>query len=937
MKIARVRKLLPRLKIRNKASEIVGFVPNPCQERVLDAIAKLEDENRPPWLIVLKSRQVGISTLAAGLLTAHCVSVPNAQAKIIAHLSDSSSELFGRAKMMLKSIPCGDPGERPEPTSWRAIYPHKAGDSILQRATAGATAGGRGQTLSACHFSECAFYNMTKGSFTSILPSIAHTPNSLVIIESTANGRIDDGQDFYEAWLSAVEGRGEFTPIFIPWTEDPECVADAKLADDAPADSDEEELMNAGVSVEQIAWRRWCLETKCHSDPIQFNQEYPIDDQVAFRTTGNPAFGQPHIQAAKKFVREPLLVGTMKESPDGSYSVLHDRHGISFWEEPQIGQQYYIGVDVARGTEQDVGSRNTDFSAFIGWNGTTGELAFRYDGKITPEPLADMLNLIGRYYNNAMINIELTGNLGIWTQKRMRDVLTYPNLYVWKGARDDAMMGRNKRSSYGWETTGRSREMLFTSFREALTSGRILNKDKKVVIQMDHATREQGWRWQVTKGHDDVLFCFAPETMVETSSGRRAIATIRPGDHVRSSIGEDATVLATSSRCIEESIFEISVMGSNRKILSTWNHPIRACRYEWRKRKTKTRKKVLVNSPAWVMASNLSIGDYVFVSKRRGLRLSSFNEDQLWVMGWYLAEGWVSKRPGTHNVEFCLHRNEMEIAEKICEVLKKYSPDRSPRGGLGNRIYKSLDPRIKKIGNTNAIAITFSSRYWHSLFLEHCGRGSAGKLLSPELYNSSGLVPLVLGYIGGDGCQSQGCGRHHVQVSSKSEALIYQIRQILIDEGIWSTVSRPKRQNIVTLNMTPEFFHKLPDGYKTHRVERTFEKRHVIPVEDGFWTPVKSVFEKKYHGDVVNLEISGDKTFIAEGIGVHNSAMLGWIAIEQYPPARLLPAMCLLDRGEDRPKHIGRYRILDDVSMSLITHYNSVMKPKRENPWTKRG
>lgn len=498
------RKLTPflhRLKIRTKEQDIVPFVPNHGQAKIIERIIQLQDEGRPPWIIVLKSRQIGVSTLAGGLLTAHCVSSPNARAKIIAHQFEPAKELFGRAKLMRACLPV----DLPAALQKEMIYPHAEGDSVLQAATAGSTAGGRGQTLSALHASEAAYYPLGGGSFTALLPSISHTKNSLVVIESTANGRIDEGEAFYQYWLSSIEERTEFAAIFLPYTDDPSCVRNPAEAEDAPIDEEEEELLKNGVTLAQIAWRRWAIETKCHGDVEEFHQEYPATWLESFRSTGSPAFSRIHMDVARKFVKPPILVSNVRMDSSGDIILDRDRRGVCFWEKPEPDHRYYIGADAARGDEFDTGARNSDFSAITGWNGTTGELAFRYDAKLSPEPLADLLNILGRYYNNALINVELTGNLGMWTQKRLRDHFQYPNLYLWKGSRDDAVVGRSRHSSLGWETTTRTRELMYTAFREALVAGRVFIKDEKLVAQMDHATRNEGFRWQVMKGHDDIL------------------------------------------------------------------------------------------------------------------------------------------------------------------------------------------------------------------------------------------------------------------------------------------------------------------------------------------------------------------------------------------------------------------------------------------------
>jgi hypothetical protein len=160
--------------------------------------------------------------------------------------------------------------------------------------------------------------------------------------------------------------------------------------------------------------------------------------------------------------------------------------------------------------EAETGRATGDFTAFIVLNGTTGDVAAKFSEWVDPEIIADLCDMVGRYYNNALVNIELTGNLGLWAQRRMRDFHVYPNLYLWKG-KDDKQVGTQKGHSLGWETTPRTRDLLFATMRGELRNGMkdipggLSPTDPELIEQMDVATMSIGMRWEVEKGHDDVL------------------------------------------------------------------------------------------------------------------------------------------------------------------------------------------------------------------------------------------------------------------------------------------------------------------------------------------------------------------------------------------------------------------------------------------------
>jgi hypothetical protein len=501
LKLDRAIAFMNRLAIRDKGGNIVPFVLNHSQHTTLDALKKKEVANEPLWCLILKARRVGISTLAEGLLTAHCFAEDNAQAMILAHKFKSAKALFGVAKRMRDSVRAW----MPPGTQQLLKYPHTG--SQLEVQTAGSTTSGRGLSLSAIHFSEAAYYPGNAESFTSLLPAVPQKPGTIVIVESTANGKSGDGQTFFDLWVAAIEGRNAFVPIFIPWTMDPDCIRDEEEAEDAPGDEEEEKLMASGVTRAQLAWRRMTIETECQGLVEKFHQEFPTTWEEAFISSGNPAFNEAERAYAAKFINPPFSIkpkATMMvvrdEKTPKHWTYTADRNGIVMWEKPIVGHKYYLGADVARAK-----TNQSDYSAITIWNGTTGDQAARYAERVDPFKLADLIDMLARDYNNAMVTIELTGGFGSWTQKQVRDVYHYSNLYRWKGSKDDSMPGKTIKQALGWESTYASRKLMFSAMREMLRYQKIQVYDPQLLAQIEAATYDEDWRWELEIGHDDIL------------------------------------------------------------------------------------------------------------------------------------------------------------------------------------------------------------------------------------------------------------------------------------------------------------------------------------------------------------------------------------------------------------------------------------------------
>jgi hypothetical protein len=188
------------------------------------------------------------------------------------------------------------------------------------------------------------------------------------------------------------------------------------------------------------------------------------------------------------------------KKPEMKFVSRPDPDLIQVWEMPQPHTHYFAGVDTARGNLE---TKNPgDFAAIVVWNAETGAQAARYAARVSPETLSEMASLLGRFYNDACLNVEING-LGYVIMRELRDKWFYPNQYRWRGRDDRAELKPG--TVYGFETTMRSRNMMFSLFRMALYRKDVVVKDKALVQQM-MAAKQEAWRWEINVGHDDIFF-----------------------------------------------------------------------------------------------------------------------------------------------------------------------------------------------------------------------------------------------------------------------------------------------------------------------------------------------------------------------------------------------------------------------------------------------
>jgi hypothetical protein len=509
----RSRTLLSRLPVKSREThKPTPFTFYPSQVRRYAMMRAQWEKQGYIRIIDLKARRVGFSSQTTGFYWCRGLGFPNQNMKILAHLQASADELF----RVPQDLSRGFPGFPLADIQQKKIYfRHRSGDSALSIGTAGTPSAGRGGTLSALLLSEAAKY-LDPEIFIAMISSVSKGPGSCIVIESTANGREGPGEAFFEYWEDAVAGRNGYIPNFASWLDDPAFVRPAEEAEDAPVDDLEKELMAPPFNAtrEQIAWMRRTKADDCRNIEVKFLEDFPHCPEVAFQVSGQPAFARDELAYAESTVKDPVARGrfernrgsaSFKFCPDANgpwhiYRFPMDHRGRS------DGYKYYGGADAGLGTEEG------DFAAICMLCGQTGELAARFAERVPPETLADQMDMAGRWYNNAMMNPELTGNLGRWALIKLRDVFRYPNIYIWKG-RDDRKRGKGKSNAYGFEMNQATRRLIIDATRSGLRMGikkepgALVVNDRALMSQISLCTLQE-WRWEVARGHDDLAVAY---------------------------------------------------------------------------------------------------------------------------------------------------------------------------------------------------------------------------------------------------------------------------------------------------------------------------------------------------------------------------------------------------------------------------------------------
>jgi hypothetical protein len=325
-------------------------IQHPQRGRVLfnlfpfqDKVLKLWKNN--PYSIVLKSRQLGLSTLAAGYSLWLMTFYKDKNILCIATKQETARNMVTKVKFMYDNLP-----------SWLKVAADENNKLSLRlsngsiiKATSAASDAGRSEAVSLLIIDEAAFIENIGEIWASAQQTLATGGGAIVL--STPYGT---GNWFHQTWIRAENADNDFLPIKLPWYVHPE--------------RDE-------------SWRK--RQDELLGDPRLAAQECDCD----FNTSGDIVFYGEWID----FIKSTTLKDPMERRGADQ--------NLWVWESADYSREYMVMADVARGDGKD-------FSAFHVIDIATNSQIAEYRGQMTPKEFGYMLVAIATEYNNALLVVE---------------------------------------------------------------------------------------------------------------------------------------------------------------------------------------------------------------------------------------------------------------------------------------------------------------------------------------------------------------------------------------------------------------------------------------------------------------------------------------------------------------------------------------------------
>ncbi len=427
--------------------------------------------------------------------------------------------------------------------------------------------------------------------------------------------------------------------------------------------------------------------------------------------------------------------------------------------------------------------------------------------------------------------------------------------------------------------------------------------------------------------------CLLPDTYLHSNSGIEMIKDISIGDLIYTHKGRLRKVKKIYKRLYKGKIYHLKPYYFGMGLKTTPEHPfyvIKSHKYcptmgckiickkdcATIKRRRCPHRYFESYQPQWIQAKNIEKGDILIfprfnnvIKDIKEIQLSKYlSREQFKVSGnkinytqgrtdkklnniikidkefcrltgYYVSEGYTDNRD---SISFCFNRDEKKYIEDL-----KF---------LMNEVFNLSLPRIYKRKNSNSVEIIYFSKIlakvFSKLFYKHPSVKRAHTKCLPSWMLNLPLEKQVEIF--------KGWWRGDAGITSSRE-LMNQMKIILLRLGIIPSIHEQtkekfnkkythvyKRENRMIKTQHSSFiftqlsFFEDPFGLLKNPEFKKFNyklnRRHGWIDEKNIYLPVRDIKVKNYEGEVYNLEVEGDNSYLSEFAAVHN-CMTPWFGI----------------------------------------------------------
>lgn len=418
------------------------------------------------------------------------------------------------------------------------------------------------------------------------------------------------------------------------------------------------------------------------------------------------------------------------------------------------------------------------------------------------------------------------------------------------------------------------------------------------------------------EAHEKALFipahCVLPDTMVHTIKGLQEIQDIKVGDLIYTHNNRKREVTEVIRHKHRGTLYKVQPWYFSPGLEATEEHPFYGFQIKYcpstgnRCLPTEAHKRVCKQklyeqyAPQWFLAKDLREGNILVfprftnttpmsildldkelpykavneLIKTGGSRGHIFNqqiqinEKFCRLAGYYLAEGWISSK---NEIGFCFSQDELEFVRDVQDLMEKVF------GIKHSRVYRRVGVKsIELIFSSKLLSELFAKLFYtqkpyralnktipdwmlhlegnlQAQLLLGWWRGDHGYTISRSLMNQMKVLCLRLGII-------PSIGRDEAEKHFKRGNHQYQNRIIKASSDLYYFSHLSFFEDEYNLLSDPAFVE----------CRRKLTRRHGWIDKDYVYMPIRKITTRDYTGEVFNLEVDEDNSYITEFATVHN-------------------------------------------------------------------
>tara|TARA_Y100000593_G_scaffold72523_1_gene133174 strand:+ start:837 stop:2411 length:1575 start_codon:yes stop_codon:yes gene_type:complete len=422
----------------------------------------IKDFNDYRFTVILKARQLGISTITAAYIAWMMMFHRDKNVLVIATKFGTAANLVKKVKHMIRNLP-----------DWiqianvtidnRASFELSNGSQI--KASSTSADAGRSEALSLLVIDEAAHVEGLEDLWTGLYPTLSTGGRCIAL--STPNGV---GNWFHQTYIDAEQSKNDFHHVVLPW--------------DVHPDRDEEWFEN---ETKNMSRRQIAQELECN-----------------FNMSGETVVHGDDLQRIKANLADP------------KYRTGFDRN-FWIWEEYQDGSSYLLVADVARGDGKD-------YSVFHVFKLETMEIVAEYQSRVAPDMFAQILFDAGKEYGNCMLIVE-NNSVGFAVLEKLKD-MRYPNIYhSIKSTHEyvDEITAESKSNAIaGFTTSSKTRPLIVAKMEEFIRNKLITIYSGRLFRELETFIWNNGRPEAMRMYNDDLTMalaigCWVKDTVLETN------------------------------------------------------------------------------------------------------------------------------------------------------------------------------------------------------------------------------------------------------------------------------------------------------------------------------------------------------------------------------------------------------------------------------------